>query len=219
MYPVCNFLERMLLRALADYKVTGKEYVPQQGPLIVVANHQSNMDPPLLGASIPRRVWFLAKDGIFTNWAARWFLESYGAHSLNREAFDPAAMKWVLRKLEHGEAVAIFPEGTRSRGEGMQRAMPGVARIALRTQAPLLPIGITGTERLGTWARVVNPTGTLRVNIGRVFSLPDIEGKPTPELLDSLTTMIMRRVAELLPEGYQGHYRIPQTGLHVPSND
>ena len=109
---------------------------PSMGPLLIVANHQSNIDPPLLGASIPRRIWFLAKDGIFANFAARWFLESYGAHPLNRGSFDPAALKWLLRKLDTGGVVALFPEGTRSKGKGMQKAMPGVARIALRSQIP-----------------------------------------------------------------------------------
>ncbi|MGH2541545.1 MAG: lysophospholipid acyltransferase family protein [Ardenticatenaceae bacterium] len=219
MYSICNFLQRGTLRMFADYKVEGKEHVPEKGPLLVVANHQSNFDPPVLGASVPRRLWFLAKDGIFVNEVADWFLESYGAYPLSRGSFDPAALKWVLRKLEQGEAVAIFPEGTRSQGQGMRKALPGVARIALRTKVPIMPIAITGTERMVSWARVFNPTGEIKVQIGRVFSLPDIEGRLGPEVYESLTEMIMRRIAEMLPERYQGVYRITQKGSPIASDD
>jgi 1-acyl-sn-glycerol-3-phosphate acyltransferase len=90
----------------------------------------------------------------------------------------------------------------------MRKAHPGVALLALRSQAPILPVGITGTERLGSILRVFNPTGTIRVNIGTPFSLPIIEGNPGREVLDSLTGMIMQRTAALLPPGYHGVYAI-----------
>ena len=147
--PVGNFLQRITLRLFADYKVVGCENVPPSGPLIIVANHQSNFDPPLLGAIIPRRIWFLAKDAIFKGPIAYWFLRSYGAFPLNRDQADIRAFRWVLEQLEQGDAVVIFPEGTRSKG-ALQKAHPGVVRLALKAQAPLLPVGITGTERLGS---------------------------------------------------------------------
>ena len=206
-YPVGNVLQRLTLRLFADYKVTGQENVPRQGPLIIVANHQSNLDPPLIGASVPRRVWFLAKQGVFRGPLAHWFLTSYGAFPLDREAADVRAYRWALNKLAQGQAIAIYPEGTRSRG-AMRRAKPGIIRLALRAQAPLLPVGITGTERIGSWMRVVNPTGKIRVNIGEPFHLPPIEGRPSAEELESLTDMVMRRIAALLPESYQGVYRL-----------
>ena len=205
--PVCNFAQRITLGLFADWKVMGRENVPPKGPLIIVANHQGNFDPPVMGVSIPRRTWFLAKVGIFRGPAARWFLGSWGAFPLNREGADVRAYRWILSKLEQGQAVVLFPEGTRNRG-GMKKAKAGVVQLALKTQALLLPVGITGTERIGTWARVLNPTGRIRVNIGTVFSIPSIEGKPSAEVLDSMTDMVMRRVAALLPESYQGVYKV-----------
>lgn len=206
-YPVANFLQKITLRLFADWKVLGREHVPPIGPLLVVVNHQSNMDPSLLACSIPRRLWYLAKDTMFINGVATWFLRSYGAFPLNREGVDIRAYRWALKKLEQGEALVIFPEGTRSKG-ALQKAKPGIAQLALHSKAPILPVGIIGTERLGTWMRVVNPTGKLTVNIGRVFTLPEIEGRPGKEVLQSLADMIMQRVAELLPESYQGAYRV-----------
>ena len=216
LYDICNFAQRITLRLFADYKVEGKENVPPMGRLIIVANHQSNLDPALLGASLSRRIWFLAKDGIFSNSIASWFLKSYGAFPLDREGSDLRAYRWALGKLERDQALVLFPEGTRSKGS-MNKAMPGVARLALKAGAPILPVGIVGTEHMGHWTRTVNPTGTIRVNVGNTFSLPSIDGRPSPEVLESLTDIIMQRVAALLPERYRGVYSItPSTRAPTP---
>ena len=205
--PASHFLQRRTLGLFADYEVAGRENVPPMGPLIVVANHQSYADPPLLGASIPRRLWFLAKKEVFRGAVANWFFRSYGAFPLNREDRDIRAYRWVLDKLNHDAAVAIFPEGTRSPG-AMKLATSGVVQLALKTQAPLLPVGITGTESMGHWLRVLHPTGRIRVNIGTVFTLPSLEGKPNKEVMQSMVDLVMQRVAALLPASYQGVYRI-----------
>jgi 1-acyl-sn-glycerol-3-phosphate acyltransferase len=204
-FPACNATQKITLSLFADWEVAGKEHVPRTGPLIVVANHQSNIDPPILAASLPRRIWFLAKDSIFGNPVADWFLRSYGAFPLNRSRADIRAYRWVLNQLGQNRAVALFPEGTRGSG-AMQKANSGVVRLAMKSGAPLLPVGITGTERLGTVFRVFNPTGRVKVNIGRTFSISPIESKPSVAVLESTTDMIMRRVAALLPEEYQGVY-------------
>lgn len=205
LYHVSNFLQRITLRLFADYSVEGSEHVPPMGPLIVVANHQSNMDPPLLATSFPRRIRFLAKDTIFRGPAVRWFLTTYGAIPLNRAGVDVRAFRHAMRELDAGGVVTVFPEGTRSPG-AMRRAHSGVARLALLSQAPLLPVGITGTEHIGHWLRVVNPTGRLHLRIGSAFTIPPIDGRPSKEALNSMTEMVMRRVADLLPESYHGVY-------------
>lgn len=206
LYRICIPLQRMVLRVFADWKVNGVENVPPMGPLIIIANHQSNFDPPLLSASLPRRVYFLAKSGLFMGPFVTWFLNSYGAFPVNREGADVRAYRWVLSQLRAGKPVVLFPEGTRSR-YGMMKAKPGIAQIALQSQASILPVGIVGTHRLGTWMRVFNPTGKITVNIGQVFSVPPIEGRPSKELLDSISDMIMQRVAMQLPEEIRGVYR------------
>lgn len=205
LYHICIFLQRLVLRLFADWKVDGVENVPPMGALIIIANHQSNIDPPLLSASLPRRIYFLAKASLFIGHPVTWFLNSYGAFPVNRDGGDVRAYRWIMGQLRAGKPVVLFPEGTRSRG-GLSKAKPGIAQIALQSQASILPVGIEGSERLGTWMRVFNPTGRLRVNIGPVFSIPPIEGKPSKELLDSITDMIMQRVALQLDSRYRGVY-------------
>jgi 1-acyl-sn-glycerol-3-phosphate acyltransferase len=188
------------------------------GPLVVVANHLSNLDPPLLGASLPRRIRFLAKDTLFVGGPlVRWFLGSYGAFPVNRDGADVRAYRWALNLLNNDGALVVFPEGTRSKNGQMQKAKPGVVGLVRSAKASILPVAITGTERMGTWMRAINPTGRIRVRIGEVFSLPDIEGRLSKEVTESLNTMIMQRVAELLPEEYRGEYR--DLGRSVRSAD
>ena len=210
--PICNVAQRLALRAFSGLTVTGMERVPASGPLIIVANHQSNIDPPLIGAIFPRRVWFLAKEGIFRNPVSNWFLLSWGAFPLRRGETDVRAIRWVVDKLSQGQVVMLFPEGTRNPG-AMREAHPGVSQLALKMEVPLLPIGITGTERFSTVFRVFNPTGRLRITVGEPFTLPPSKGRQTTQQLESLTNTIMAHVAELLPESYRGHYALTPSDM------
>ena len=213
----CNITSRATLRLFSDWSVHGEENVPPMGPLIVVANHVSNFDPPLMSASFPRRIWFLAKKELFKG-PGKWFFTTYGAHPVNRSATDPKAYRWALDKLARDQCLMIFPEGTRSRTGAMKKAQPGVVRLAMKSQAAIVPVGISGTDGMNNPLHVFRPTGRLRINIGRAFTLPDIEGRPSAAVLLSMTDMIMERVAMLLPSEYRGVYGTgaqggePQTG-------
>ncbi|MBI4233212.1 MAG: 1-acyl-sn-glycerol-3-phosphate acyltransferase [Chloroflexi bacterium] len=204
-----NFVMRGALRVFAHWKVEGRENVPPMGPLIVVANHLSNLDPPLLSASIPRRLHFVAKRGLFKPLVGS-FLRAYGAFPMNREGRDVGALLWALKLLRRDGAIVLFPEAHRNPDVGMRKAIPGIALLALRSQAPILPVGIIGTERIGPLWRLAFPTGHITVRIGQLFSLPMIEGRMGRQQLESLADMVMFRVAALLPEQYQGVYRLPQ---------
>ena len=205
--PTARLMQRVTLRLFADLEVIDSENVPPFGPLIIVANHQSNSDPPLITATAPRRVHFLAKRDVFKGPVVSWLLRQYGAYPLNRDGVDAGAYRWALDQLSRDKVIVVFPEGTRNPG-GMKEALPGVARLALKSEAPLLPVGITGTERLGSWLRVVNPTGKIRIKFGMAFSLPSTTGRPNREVIKSLTDTIMGRIAEQLPPEYRGVYSI-----------
>ena len=218
LYKVCNWAQRRTLDLFADCEVEGRENVPSVGPLILVANHQSNLDPPLISATMPRRVRFLAKQEIFEHPVSSWFLRTYGAFPLNRSGPDLKAFRWALRHLRRDGVIAIFPEGARSQ-VGMKRATPGVVRLALKSQAALLPVGVTGTKSFGSALRVFYPTGKIRIKIGTVFSIPSIEGRLSEAVSQSLADMIMMRIAELLPPEYRGVYGSGSPATAVSSTD
>ena len=207
LYPVCRYFQKLSLRAFSDYKVVGKENVPPMGPLVVVSNHMSYVDPSVLSAAIPRRLRFLAKDSVFRGFPISHLLRAYGAHPINRESADVVAIRWARAQLIKDSALVIFPEGTRN-GGSLIVGKHGVAGLIRMTGATILPVGITGTERLGMLLRVVNPTGKITVNIGNPFSLPTVEGRLNSALMQSMTDIIMERISALLPKSYRGVYEM-----------
>jgi len=201
-----NWTLRRTAWLFADYEVLGKERVPKTGSLIVVANHQSNMDPPILAASVPRRLKFLAKAELFERRWAAFLLNAWGAYPVRRGEADRRAYEWLLGELARPNgAMALFPEGTRT-PHSMGRAKRGIATLAVRSNAALLPVGLTGTEGMSNYLRVLNPTGTIRVNIGRPFAIRADRTPASQDDLDALTIEIMARIARLLPEDYRGVY-------------
>ena len=201
-YAIATATMKALLVLLTHWEVKGRENVPRNGPLIVVANHLSMIDPPLLSASIPRRIFFMTKEELFSSWGGvfvRWF----GAFPVRRGTPDRRAIRQAMKVLERGQTLGIFPEGKRSLNHQMGEAEFGVAMIAFRSGAPILPAGISGSENVKgpgfIWQRP-----SITVTIGQPFSLPRNEGKPTREQLVQATNLIMGHVAEVLPPGYRG---------------
>ena len=98
LYPICNFLQKITLKWFANFEVSGKENVPPVGPLIVVSNHLSNIDPSILAVSISRRLQFLAKSTLFTGPFINSLLRWYGAYPVNRDKIDITSFKWTLNQ-------------------------------------------------------------------------------------------------------------------------
>jgi 1-acyl-sn-glycerol-3-phosphate acyltransferase len=192
-------------------EVTGRECVPPHGPLIVVANHISYNDPPALVAALPRYLDSLGKTELFTNPVNRCIMRGFRVHPLDRLANGLEAMRTAINLLAQDRAVVIFPEGHISPDHAMQEARSGAAYLAAKTQAPILPVGIYGTEKFSP-RRMPLPLSRFHVNIGPPFTPPVIEGRLTREVLNSVSGMIMGRVAALLPEEYQGVYATPGAG-------
>ncbi len=197
---------RTLMFLFSHWSVEGVEHVPPEGGLILVSNHLSYADPPLLAALLPRPTHFMAKEELWASPVVRWLANNYGAFPVRRGAVDRVALRRASAILRAGGVVGMFPEGTRSRDARLHRANPGAALIALRTDAPLLPAAITGTEHVFRFLAGQPPVrADLKVRFGPAFRLPPRSGRDGSQL-QRLADEIMCHVAELLPPSYRGVY-------------
>jgi 1-acyl-sn-glycerol-3-phosphate acyltransferase len=201
-YGGISRLMAIVLWTLGRWRVTGAGFMPRRGAVIVVANHLNLIDPPLLAASLPRRIRFMAKQELFDGRAGI-YLRLYGAFPVQRFRADLAALRTARRLLERGEAVGMFPEGHRS-GGAMIAAHPGTALLALQTGAPVLPVAITGSEQIRS-PRALFSRPRITVTVGAPFVL-SAEGRIDSARLEQASQRIMRSIAELLPASYRGVY-------------
>ena len=206
LYQLGRQTARLCFNTFGRLDVTGQESVPPYGPLIVVSNHLSFTDPPLLVASLPRPLHFISKRPWFSGPLARYAMSQLHVSPFDRSSSRVDAVRTVLGLLDRDQAVVVFPEGHRSPDHTLKEGMLGVVYIAMKSQAPILPVGLTGTEKVRAW-RMPAPLCRLSANIGQPFTPPVIEGRPSREVMHSILDMIMARIAALLPEQIPGGLR------------
>lgn len=211
MYHATRWLVRGLFVPLMRLEVRGTENVPRHGPLIVASNHLHNFDPAVIGATLPRKLVYMAKKELFAVPVLRQLIRFYGAFEIDRGAADRAALRYAVHAVEEGEALFMFPEGTRSLTGRIEKVLPGAAFVAVRTGAPILPVAITGTqtlpldEKAAKAGRKRRGRAHVTVTFGTPFHLsPGPDGK-RPDM-QRATDEMMRQVAALLPPEYRGIY-------------
>ena len=204
---IVRVITRIILFLRTRRRVKGRENVPRQGPLLIVSNHLTYADQFLLSASLNRKVVFMAKEELFRSRVIRPLARAFGAFPVRRGGMDRQALQLANQVLDSGQALVMFPEGTRSKNAQLQPAFPGSALIALHNRVPILPIGIAGIEQANkgwVWGLLHRPK--VMVNIGCPFYLPPVNDKLTKAELAELANYIMEHIAELLPAEYRGHY-------------
>lgn len=205
-YYFGRVLIRILVFPFAWWEIKGRENTPARGPVLIVCNHLHLADPPIVAASIKLKCVLMAKDELFRHWWSRFWVKNFGAFPVRRGGIDREAIRQAEEWLNKEVSVIMFPEGSRSKNAKMQPALPGAALIASKMGVPVLPVGITGTDKLNHlgWSLLHHPKIT--VTIGQPFNLPANEDKSTREQRNELINDIMRRVAALLPKEYRGVY-------------
>ncbi len=194
-YRIGHFSFEIFYRIVYRRGVYGCEHIPEEGPLIICANHINWQDPAAIGSALPHRlrIKFMAKKELFRNPVIAFFLRKAGAFSVDRQSADYGAIRRAFQILQEGGVVGLFPEGTRSKSGELQKAQRGSALIAARSGAPLLPVLVVGPYRLGR---------PLRIICGPVFTIPRLEysgRKEKKARLEEGSRMIMDRLQALLP--------------------
>lgn len=222
-FRVLRAILLVLTRVLLGLRIEGVDRVPQHGGLLVVSNHLHNADPLLIAIACPRPVHFMAKRELMTVPVIGRIIRLAGAFAVDRGRADRAAIRRAEATLEQGIALGMFPEGTRSRSRRIERVQPGAGLIALRGNPPIVPIAITGSERLpfdGTKGRRGhNPNSEhkgIRIVFGDPFQVPvTIDGNRTSP--HQAIDLAMRHVADLLPEAYRGIYASSSPARAAPA--
>lgn len=184
-WTVRAFVQPALLLYFRTRRI-GREHIPA-GKVILAANHRSFLDPFIIGICVRRPIYFVAKREIFERRLTGWLLNCLGAFPVRRGESDEESVATALALLERGEAVVIFPEGTRHRSGPLKEPKRGVGRLALESGAPVVPIAIVGTERARRGWRIRPVRVTVRC--GRPLTYPQVEA-PSAHLAREVTARI-----------------------------
>jgi 1-acyl-sn-glycerol-3-phosphate acyltransferase len=186
-----------ILKSLAKINVFKIENLPKNGAVIIACNHLSFFDGFALQFAIPRPIFFMGKEENFKNPFLRFFMYQIGAFPVKRGSYDRSALDQAIRILKQGQALGMFPEGTRTYGKGLLPARGGTAILAMKLNCPIIPIAMDGTHLI-----LNNFFKRPQVNI-TICSPVFPNGKMTPY---ELTEKYMRVIAQNLPVELRGKY-------------
>jgi 1-acyl-sn-glycerol-3-phosphate acyltransferase len=178
-------------------EASGVENLPAQGPVVLASNHLTNYDVFPMQLSLPRLVFFMGKVELFSNPLSDFIFRRLGGFPVNRGQNDEWAARYAIKVLEAGEVLGIFPEGKRSKGHGLHTGKTGAARFALNANAPILPVGVEGTDEM--FARFPRRT-PVTIRVGQPI-YPLVHESPI-----ALTDRLMYSIADLLPQRLRGVY-------------
>ena len=210
------FVQRLARAVFGAYfrcHTRGRRNLPREGGVIIAPTHRSNLDTPMIGASAARSLRYFAKSGLFRGPVAKWIMVTMGAFPVRRDTIDRSALKAALSVLEAGRPLVVFPEGERKSGARIYPLLDGVAWLAAKSQVPVVPVAIGGTERaMGIGVRMPRPR-TVRIVWGDPLPPPGVDerGRVNREALGQYS----KELREIL----QGMFDDVQQELGIPGWD
>lgn len=188
------------LRATCGIRYEGRENVPAQGGLLIVSNHLSFLDPPMVSCAMPREIYFLARKTLFKKNGFGALIASLNSIPIDQDRPDMNGLRTIIKRLKAGHAVLLFPEGARSLDGTMQPGASGAGLVACKAGVPILPVRLFGSyeafprstpERKGRFT-----PHPLRVVIGKPFT-PDFKAYSGKDGYQQLADLMMAKIAEL----------------------
>ena len=206
---VGRLILRLVFQLLSEVKIYGRENVPKEGPYIISVNHVSLYDPPLILAFWPTPPEAAGAIEIWSKPGQDILVRLYGCIPVHRGEYDRQLLDTVISVLKSGRPLVLDPEGARSHGLGMRRAHPGVAYIADKTGAPVIPVGVVGTTDDFFDRAIHFKRPKLEIRIGKSLILPSVNGTVAErrEALQANADQVMLAIAALVPPEYRGVYQ------------
>ena len=178
-------------------RIIGAEKVPQLGPFVVVSNHASDFDPPLLSSCMRRPVAYMAKEELFRVPVLKQAISLYGAYPVNRQSPDRSAIKSSLSYLEAGWATGVFLQGTRTPDGRITEPKLGAALIAAKAGVPLLPVSLWGTHAIMKKGSAMPKPVPVTVRIGDLIEVPSSTNRKELETLTQKCADIINQMHDL----------------------
>ncbi|NLT96051.1 MAG: 1-acyl-sn-glycerol-3-phosphate acyltransferase [Clostridia bacterium] len=195
LYSVLKFIVKCLMIPFVKIEVQNIEKIPPEGPVLLASNHVSNWDPVILAIALPRKLHFMAKEELFKIFIIGSIIRKLGTFPVKRGAADRNAIRESLKVLNENKVLCIFPEGTRGKPGKLLPFQPGVTLIAHKANAPLVPIGLSGTNNILVKGLRVK----VKLLIGDpIYPAQLAEGKMSSEQLEEITAALQNKVNDLL---------------------
>jgi len=204
LYAICKPIAVLIMRLLFRLEARGTEHVPAQGPLLIVANHSSVLDPPLVGGMTPRRLTFLAKAELFRIPGFGWLIRRLGAQPLRRDGADPSALRTAQRVLQGGGALLVFPEGTRGEEGVLREAKSGAALLAMQTGVPVVPVYVRGSGRAWPRGRRLPRPAKVVVTFGAPLTFERAAGADRKAQYEAASRRMMAAIAQIKDDAVRG---------------
>ena len=198
LYAFLKPIAMALMRLGWRLEVRGAEHVPAAGPVLLVSNHVSLLDPPFVGAAAPRELYFLAKEELFAVPLFGRFIHALNARPVKRRGADGRALRATLKLLAENRAILLFPEGTRGAEGRLSEGKAGAGMLALMSGAPVVPVYISGTARALPAGRVVPRPCRVRVTFGPPLAFKSGGEERSKEQYREATSEMMRAIEQLM---------------------
>jgi 1-acyl-sn-glycerol-3-phosphate acyltransferase len=210
-----HWLSRLLIILWTLPDIKGLENMPESGPVLVVSNHLGDADLVLGMAYAPRVVDLVGKIELRSIPLVGWLLEAYGVIWVHRGQPDRRALKAVLAGLTEGRVIAIAPEGRESLTGSLEEGTRGAAYLALKSEAPLVPVTFTGTENKRIFQNMKRFKRTaVSLTMGKPFRIKGSANQH--QAITQGTNEIMQVLASQLPPTYRGYYELERVGNELP---
>jgi 1-acyl-sn-glycerol-3-phosphate acyltransferase len=200
LYAILKPIALALMRLGFALEVRGREHVPAAGPVLLVSNHVSVLDPPFIGGAAPRELYFLAKEELFRVPLLGRLIHALNARPVRRDGSDSRALKTALTLLGENRAILLFPEGTRGVEGRLGEGKSGAGMLAVMSGAPVVPVHISGTARALPPGRALPRPTRVRVRFGPPLYFKTARDERRKERYREATEEMMRAIAQLMAQ-------------------